>query len=180
MARNGELGVATTPARTAAEDGIVPVLERLRPRLVAALSLQCGSLVVAEEIAQEACVRLWLRWADVGTKRSPEAWAFRVAFNLANSWWRRRVVELRTLHRQDRMPLGEPSDDLGEALDVRNALQRISKRRRTALILRYYLDLSLRETAQVMECAPGTVKALCSQGRADLRRFLGAEEDGVR
>lgn len=69
-----------------------------------------------------------------------------------------------------------PATDATEGLAIRKALQRVSSRRRTALILRYYLDLSLVDTAGVMRCAPGTVKALCSQGTAQLRDLLDGEE----
>ena len=46
-------------------------------------------------------------------------------------------------------------------------------RQRTALVLRYYSDLSVQETADVMGCAPGTVKSLTSQALAALRQTAG-------
>ena len=61
----------------------------IRPRLVGALSLYTGDPQVAEDVAQEALARVWDRWERVRTMRSPEAWTFTVAFNLAHSWFRR-------------------------------------------------------------------------------------------
>src|SRR5215471_17285288 len=59
------------------------------PRLVGAMSLYCGSLEDAEDVAQETLSRAWERWASLNEHPAPESWAFRTAFNLANSRWRR-------------------------------------------------------------------------------------------
>lgn len=138
-----------------------------RPRLVGALALHCGDRGVAEEIAQETLLRTWQRWDEVSTA-APRAWAYRVAFNLANSWHRRRMVEFRARRRNRSLASAEP--DHAQAIAVRAAVAHLPPRRRTALLLRYYLDLSVNETAGVMQCSPGTVKALCAQAAASLQR----------
>jgi len=69
--------------------------ERMWPRLVGGLVLHCGDRVVAEELAQEALVRLWPRWDQVTAKGSPDAWLWTVALNLSRSKRRRRAVERR-------------------------------------------------------------------------------------
>ena len=56
---------------------------QVSPRLVGSLTLYCGDRLLAEEIAQEALVRAFERWGRVGAMASPEAWAYRTAFNLA-------------------------------------------------------------------------------------------------
>ncbi|HZP15125.1 MAG TPA: sigma factor, partial [Nocardioides sp.] len=65
------------------------------PRLVGALSLMTGDRHVAEELAQEALVRVCERWDEVRAMESPLGWTHRVAFNLASSHFRRRSAERR-------------------------------------------------------------------------------------
>jgi RNA polymerase sigma-70 factor (ECF subfamily) len=65
------------------------------PRLVGALALHCGDRGTAEELAQEALARAWQRWTQVQQMQNPSAWIYRVAFNLATSWFRRRAAETR-------------------------------------------------------------------------------------
>lgn len=100
----------------------------------------------------------------------PEAWTFRVAFNLSNSAFRRRVAERRALTRIGATAADlEPAEPAGR-LVVRAAVARLPRRQRSALILRYFVDRSVEESARVMRCAPGTVKSLTSQALASLRR----------
>src|SRR5680860_1449248 len=78
---------------------LVAFCEREHPRLVGALSLYTNNTAVAEELAQEALVRVMDAWPRVRTMAAPGAWAHRVAMNLAASWFRRRSVERRALAR---------------------------------------------------------------------------------
>lgn len=143
----------------------------VRPWLVGALSLYCGDSSVAEEIAQDTLARVWDRWSTVRTKSSPEAWTYRVALNLARSHYRRRSAERRAIARtaagalRDRTSPLDPTD----AIVIRNAVAALPPRQKAALVLRYYSDLPVAETAAVLKCAPGTVKALTSQALTNLR-----------
>lgn len=80
-------------------DDLSAFCQREHPRLVGALSLYCGDALLAQELAQEALVRVCQRWEQVHAKGSPQAWAHRVALNLAHSWYRRRSAERRALAR---------------------------------------------------------------------------------
>ena len=154
---------------------LVALCRRLHPRLVAALALHCGRVDVAEELAQETLVRVWERWPNVRRAGSPDAWAFRVAFNLSTSALRRRALEQRVARR----PPAVESPDLADRLAVRQALQQLTPRQRAAIILRYFVDLPVDDTAVAMDCAPGTVKALTSQAIARLREHLTFDAEGV-
>lgn len=136
-------------------------------RLVGALTLQSGDRATAEELAQESLTRLWLRRNHVSQLKSPEAWVFRVGFNLANSRYRRLLIERRANRRA--RPVDAVVEDGADSLAVRTAVLALPKRQRSALVLRYFADLSVKETAMAMDCAPGTVKALTSQAIARLR-----------
>lgn len=150
----------------------------VRPRLVGALVLFCGSAPLAEELAQEALARAYERWPRVETMRSPEAWTYRVAFNLARSAARRRAAERRALRRMNsRAPV---LPDAATALAVRHAVLALPSRQRAAIVARFYAGLSVAETAEALGCAAGTVRALTAQAIASLRRsgLVDSEEVG--
>jgi RNA polymerase sigma factor (sigma-70 family) len=139
------------------------------------MTLYCGDAGVGEQLAQEALVRAWQRWDQVSTMDAPEAWAFRTAMNLANSWLRRRVAERRANQRTlvaaaihaDDSPRHAGSEGDGPA--VRAAVRALPPRQRAVIIARYFQDLTVEETAALLECAPGTVKATTAQAIARLR-----------
>lgn len=142
---------------------------RLRPRLVGALSLYCGDVQVAEDTAQEALARVWDRWDEVSQMAAPDGWAYRVAINLANSWFRRARARRNRELRLSRQETKGATPDAAEALALRRAVSELPPRQREALILRFFEDLSVPQTAAVMGCAEGTVKALTHQALASLR-----------
>jgi RNA polymerase sigma-70 factor (ECF subfamily) len=133
----------------------------MRPRLVGFLSLYCGNAALGEELAQETLARVWTNWAKVSRLQSPTGWAHRVALNLANSHLRRRHVErrVRALIANGELE-AEPPVDHAAALDVRRAVAGLPRRQRAAIVLRYFVDLSVDDTAKALGCAPGTVKSL--------------------
>lgn len=138
------------------------------PRLVGALTLYSADQFLAEELAQETFARAFSRWRHVRSLSSPSAWVYKVGFNLVRSSWRRRAIERRHWTQLQEGPEAAPTVD--QVLSVRQSVASLPKRARTALVLRYYLDLSVRETAEVMGCPEGTVKTLCSRAVSSLRR----------
>jgi RNA polymerase sigma-70 factor (ECF subfamily) len=141
----------------------------LGPRLVGSLVLYCGDRAVAEELAQEALARAFERWERVATMASPEAWTYRVAFNLARSGLRRQGAERRA-HRRlrgDASVAVEPPD--ATAVAVREAVAALPPRQRAVIIARFYGGLSVSEAASALGCAEGTIKAHTAQAIANLR-----------
>jgi RNA polymerase sigma factor (sigma-70 family) len=148
---------------------------RLHPVLLGGLTLHCRDRAVAEEVTQETLVRVWERWSTVRTSRSPEAWAWRVALNLTASRFRRRAVEQRAQARLETQAAVAASDappDEADRLAVRAAVADPPERQRAALVLRFYADLSIVQTAEALRCAEGTVKSLTNKAVAGLRRRL--------
>jgi RNA polymerase sigma-70 factor (sigma-E family) len=145
-------------------------------RLIRMLTLYCGNPEVARDVTQEALARTCSEWRRVKRMGSPKAWLNRVAINLANSHFRRRAAERRATDRyQAREEPVHRDPDAATGVAVRQALGRLSSRQRTALLLRYFADLSVDETADAMRCGPGTVKKLARRGIDALRRELGTE-----
>ena len=137
--------------------------------LVRFLSLYCGDGPLAEELAQDALIRACQRWAQVREMQSPRAWLRRVAVNGANSYFRRRGAEKRARSRLDApAEMLEPTD-VSEVLALRQSLARISPRQRTALLMRFFDDMRVREIAVALDCSENTVKSLLRRGLAALR-----------
>jgi RNA polymerase sigma factor (sigma-70 family) len=148
------------------------------PRLVRFLSLYCGSLDTAEELAQDALMRAVRDWRRVRTMDSPEAWIHRVALNLANSFFRRRAAETRANQRIGaELKISTEPATVGN-MAVRQAVAGLPRRQKTALTLRYFAGFSVRETAGIMDCPEGTVKILTHRAIATLRGL--PETQGLR
>ena len=164
---------------SAYEDELEQFCRREHPRLVGTLTLYTGDPQLASDLAQEALARVCRDWSSVTTLGAPGAWAHRVAINLAKSTFRRRAVERRHRNTSTGSPVDEPPD-VAAAIALRDAVAQLPHRQRAALILRYWGDFSVEDTAEAMRCATGTVKALTHQAIATLRRAgFGIDDDLV-
>ena len=142
-------------------------------RLQGMLTLYCGSPEIAEELAQEVLARVCINWPKVKQMPRPDAWTYRVAINLTNSYFRRRAAERRAKARlETRPPYSRLPKDEADAIAVRQAIARLPRRQRTALVLRFYSDLSVANVAELMDCPEGTVKSLTRRAIAALRKEL--------
>lgn len=144
-------------------------------RLVASLTLYCGDRWVAEELAQDALVRARERWSEVAQMQAPGAWLHRVAMNLANSRFRRRGAERRAYRRHGVDDATVTDPDAAEAVAVRRAIAALPDSQRAALVLRYFLDLSVAETAEAMGMRPGSVKSATHRALTAMREALGVD-----
>jgi RNA polymerase sigma-70 factor (ECF subfamily) len=152
------------------------------PRIVAGLSLASGSRAAAEDAVQEALARA-LERSDRGQRiESLPAWVTVVATNLARSGLRRRVAERRARARLAPDPgssaSGSASGASDDRIDVVRALDSLSRRQREAVVLRYYLDLPVREVARALDVTEGTAKTTLFRARAVLSRALGVSDGG--
>lgn len=140
-----------------------------------------GDPDVAEECVADVFAVLYRRRNRLDLS-DPAAYVRRSVVNRLRSRWRRRYLERRHRDRRSGDDRGQrPFDEQVADRDrFRAALAQLSARQRTAVVLRYYEDLSEAETAEVMSCAPGTVKSLTHRGLARLRPLLEAGDASRR
>lgn len=140
-------------------------------RLVRTAWIITGDWQEAMDLAQETLIRAYTRWGAVSSLELPSAWLRRVVANLALSWRRRQRRRSRVVVPEPVQGPPEPPDD-----QLLAALRALPSSQRAVVVLRYYADLSIKETSRVLGKRPGTVRALASQGLAKLRATLGVEE----
>ena len=140
--------------------------------------LLTGDRALAEDLVQDAFVRLAGRLAHLRDEGAFEAYLRRTVVNLSRSYFRHRKVERAYLERTGRAPAerAAATPDLGDRDALWTALARLPQRQRAALVLRYYEDLSERQIADVLRAPVGTVKSLLSRGLHTLRDEIGGEE----
>jgi len=110
----------------------------------------------AEDLVQTALVRAFRRWRRVQAADQPDAYVYRILVNvLHDARARRWNGELPT----EVLPEQAMASDLDTGLAVRRALAAMSHEHREVLVLRFYADLSERETADVLNLPTGTVKS---------------------
>jgi RNA polymerase sigma-70 factor (sigma-E family) len=142
------------------------------PEAVRLAYLLTGDRALAEDLVQEAFVRMFGRFRDLRNPDAFRAYLRTTVVNLSRSHFRRVKVERAYLERR-RPPAYLEAPDPGPRDELWSALSRLGDRQRAAIVLRYYEDLSEAETAEVLRCPVGTVKSLVSRGMDRLREELG-------
>jgi RNA polymerase sigma-70 factor (sigma-E family) len=137
--------------------------------------LLCGDWHRAEDITQVAMTKLYLAWPRL-REHGMDAYARKVVVHtfLAENrrLWRRREQLTESLPE----PAVESGDTEGRML-LEAALRTVPPRQRAVLVLRYWNDLSVEDTAEVLDCSVGTVKSQAARGIAALRKRLGPHFD---
>ncbi|WP_433055015.1 SigE family RNA polymerase sigma factor [Dactylosporangium sp. CS-033363] len=141
-----------------------PMLRRLAYRL-------CGQWTTADDLVQECLVALYRHWRKATAAESIDAYvrAMLIHAYLAESRrpWARRVRTAAEVPVPAMIPPG-----IEDRLDVRAALARLTRGQRAVLVLRYWEDLDVAQTAAALGCSTGTVKSQTSYAIAALRRLL--------
>jgi RNA polymerase sigma-70 factor (sigma-E family) len=144
-------------------------------RLHRAAHFMCGDPHRADDLVQATLVSLYSRWKHAQSAENLDGYVHRILFRRfideKRSKWSRVVL-------WDRLP--EAPDRSGDASDDRNmivaALRKLPVGQRAVVVLRYYSDLSVEQTAKALGCSTGNVKSQCARGLASLRTALSATE----
>lgn len=130
--------------------------------------LMTGDRVLAEDVVQEAFVRLLKRFNDLRNPDAFRAYLLRTVVNLTKTHFRKLQRE-REFARREPGRQSEDAVDIGSQDMLWSALLRLPERQRTALVLRYCQDLSEQQTADAMRISLKAVNSLVGRGLAKLR-----------
>lgn len=180
VADGGSSGAAvarpTGPPGRTADDGFAECYAQSFMTLTKQVYLYTGDVSLAQDLVQEAFCRALPRWSKLSTYDDPVAWIRRVAFNLANSRWRRAKVAARYLRGQRETHAEGPNPDRVAAVA---ALATLPPRPRRAMVMHYLADMSVAEIAAEEGVPVGTVKTWLHRGRTALAALLGEGNGNV-
>lgn len=131
--------------------------------------LLTGNAADAEDLAQEAFVRLLGKFGDLRKPEVFKTYLLRTVTNLARSGFRHRAVERRHAGALVAREGAFEPPDVAERDDLTAALRRLPHRQRAAVVLRYCEDLSEQQTAEILDTSVKAVKGLVTRGLAALR-----------
>lgn len=135
--------------------------------------LLLGEHAAADDVAAEALAEAWKGWARVSNADRPLAYVRRIVTNIAAQRTDRLVRERRSWRLWGGGgSLYAPNPDSDTSVDLQAALLRLPARKRACIVLRYYYDLSERETASTLGISVGTVKSQSSRGLEELAAQL--------
>src|SRR5947199_2675701 len=127
--------------------------------------LLTGDKMLAEDVVQDAFVKLAGRLVHLRDPGAFHAYLRRTIVNLTNSHYRRKRLERAYIRRERGTAAAiSPGVDVSARDEIWEALGKLSERQRAAIVLRYYEDLSEQKVAEILRCRPGTVKSLVSRG----------------
>ena len=165
------IGVDREPA------DVAELYSRVYGPLVGLLTSIGGSAGDAEEVAQDAFVKLLGHWESVRSYDDPDAWVRMVAVRMLISRHRRTRVAALGMLRLSRRPATAQSDLTAVNLDVAKALGSLPMPHRAVLLLHHGLDLPVEAVARELQIPVGTVKSRLSRGRAALAPLLREPEE---
>jgi RNA polymerase sigma-70 factor (sigma-E family) len=132
--------------------------------------LLCGDWHFAEDLVQMAYDRIYRHWNRVRAADNPGAYARQVVFRCYLDSRKKKHLETVSL---DRLPEPASSPDSTDTrLMVQEALRELPPRTRAVVVLRYWEDLSVDQTAAVLDISAGAVKSMASRGLGLLRARL--------
>jgi RNA polymerase sigma-70 factor, ECF subfamily len=143
---------------------------RVRPQVVATMTMWCGSIDAAIDATDEAFVRAFDRWNKVGTMVSRTGWVVTVAMNVVRRQARRRSLEA-TLLRKQRLVTEMP----GPAGEAFGAVRELPDRLRRIVLLRYVADLPQAEIAEALGLSRSSVSTALTEAHRRLRDVLGEQ-----
>jgi RNA polymerase sigma-70 factor, ECF subfamily len=159
----------------AVEHAFEDFFELEQERLLRLLWMVTGSLQEAEDIVQEAFLRVWERWHKVSVMESPTGYLHHAAMNIFRNRYRRTKLALRKA-----VGLTPPSDAflaIDDRVSVADALATLTPRQRAALVLTEVLGYPSDEAGRMLGVGASTVRSLAHAARASLRTAKELADD---
>lgn len=159
------------PVDQNSDDGFSQYVKQVRPELRRRAFLLCGDWFEADDLTQKTLVKVFSQWPQLDNRRQLSGFTRTVMVRTYISdrraaRWSREVL---TEHNPEPEPVDRDHFDHWPLL---SALDRLGHRQRTTIVLRYWEQLTVRETADALGCAPATVRSQTSRALATLRSLL--------
>lgn len=139
--------------------------------------LLVGDWAMAEDLVQTTLVKVLPKWESIRDQRAAPSYVRRALVTTFIGWRRRRWTgELSTGDLGDSIASGDAYAAADTRESLRAALQQLSPRQRSVLVLRYFADLTEVQTARELGCSTGAVKGYAARGLERLRSFPGLSE----
>ena len=139
--------------------------------------LLCGDWHRAEDLTQTALAKLYVAWRRIDRRESVDAYARKVVVRASLDEHRRPWRRERAVAELPDVP--GPADRADDRMDLLAALARLPARQRAVVVLRYWNDLTVAETAAALGITEGTVKSAASRGLTALRGVLQDPRTGA-
>jgi len=156
--------------------GRLPVLRRVATQLA-------GDPHRGDDLVQQAITRLYMHWRRASRTENLDAYVYKIMFRVFLDERRLRWASVRLRaapadpdHSDSPYPAArsdDPASGVADRLLLREALGTLPPKQRAILVLRFIVDRSVDEVAQILDIAPGTVKSQTHDGLNALRRLLG-------
>ncbi|MFF1818142.1 SigE family RNA polymerase sigma factor [Kribbella sp. NPDC058245] len=140
--------------------------------------LLCGDWHRAEDLVQLTFTKLYLAWRRIQRHEAMDSYTRQTLIRTFLSERRRGWFRHESVGSPSTEPAAPPGGLPDERLMLLAALAKVAPRQRAVLVLRYWEDQSVEQTAELLDCSTGTVKSQAARGLATLRGLL--EEEKVR
>jgi RNA polymerase sigma-70 factor (sigma-E family) len=131
----------------------------------------------ADDLAQAAAIKAYTHWARVARADNTDAYVNAIV--VREFLHDRRSAWARLVSLTDAPETTARQSDHDGSLDLRSAVGALPPRQRAVLVLRFYCDLNVFQTAAALGCTPGTVKSQTAKALDSLRRAMGSAADAV-
>lgn len=152
---------------------------RYSPTLLNTAHLLLRDRDAAQDATQSALLRTFRRWNRA--RLAPEAFSQRVLINVCRNHWRhQRRHPTHALTDQEPLTFGprvSESDQIHQRLEVEEALAVLPAQQREVVVLRFFLDFSVPQTAELLQIPEGTVKSATHRALRALRECLSQPQE---
>jgi RNA polymerase sigma-70 factor (sigma-E family) len=159
---------------TETDNEFVEYVSARMARLHRAAYFMCGDAHRADDLVQATLVSLYARWKHARSADNLDGYVHRILIRRyvdeRRSAWSRVLLRDRFADVPD-----ESGTSFAEHDSIVSALRQLPAGQRAVIVLRYFSDLSVEQTAQAMSCSTGNVKSQCSRGLAALRNALATD-----
>jgi RNA polymerase sigma-70 factor (sigma-E family) len=138
--------------------------------------LLTGDEELAQDMAHDAFVRLFVRFHDIRSKDAFDAYLRRTIVNLASDRYRRRLLQRKYERAHHPVEAERDQPDIELRDELWRAMQELPPRQRAVVVIRYYEDLSEAQVGEALDCSPAAAKSLIARGIRRLRDVVGEME----